>query len=764
MPIDREQTLKQAEKLLRQGRLEAAIAEYGRVVADFPRDWATANLLGDLYVRAGDAHRAVSQYARVADHLAADGFVAKAAALYKKILKLEPGDEGALLRSADLAAAQGLVADLRTYLNVLFQQRLKRGDREGARELAAKRVSYDTADVVARLDAARMLAEAGDGVGAATELRVAGLTLDGQGRSPEATRALRESLRFDPSHQETRTALVRLLVAQGDADGAAEVASTPEHRRALVAELTARGQEDAARRVLERLVETDPADTDARLDLARRCLAAGDLDRAESCLASHAGESEPAVALVLAEVEARRGLGEASAARVADLLARCWDEAPRAGALAEHLAPTHPDAAAAVIVAVARAAAERREFPWARHQLRTFLRAVPSSLAAWRGLLDLSIDAGFPGDLEDAQSHVADLLLAEGRWQDAMAVAEDLVASHPGDPAHGDRLRRAMTGLGLDPGPMLARLTQVAAIADDEAALEPLPREPPAEADDLLSEDFSDLMAALSQPQSPPQVDVFDLGGVLPPLAQDETPSDRGDAGTGAMVPRGMGIFDEDLRRMFEEEPGRDRAEAAGLTFEVDLSRALEALGAADEAPAPPATFDGLKGLDPKPAVAAEPAAPGDLDAFFRQLRDEAGKESRTVDARRLFDEGQASYADGQYERAVAQLRAAAREPSLRLQAARQIARIAKEQGHLNEAIEWLERAAEVPAPSLDTWQDLLFELAETLQQAGETARALAVLLELRAATPGYRDLDARIAALSAEPPAWSGEPPGPDS
>ena len=140
MPIDREQALKQAEKLLRQGRLDAAIAEYGRIVAESPLDWATANLLGDLYVRAGQMGQACQQYMRIADHLAGEGFTAKASALYKKVLKLDPVHEPALLRSAELAAKQGLVADVRAYMNGLFQARLRRGDRDGARALAATRV------------------------------------------------------------------------------------------------------------------------------------------------------------------------------------------------------------------------------------------------------------------------------------------------------------------------------------------------------------------------------------------------------------------------------------------------------------------------------------------------------------------------------------------------------------------------------------------------------------------------------------------------
>ena len=47
--IDRAVALRQAEKLVRQGKLDQAIAEYFTVVEDQPRDWNTANLLGDLW-------------------------------------------------------------------------------------------------------------------------------------------------------------------------------------------------------------------------------------------------------------------------------------------------------------------------------------------------------------------------------------------------------------------------------------------------------------------------------------------------------------------------------------------------------------------------------------------------------------------------------------------------------------------------------------------------------------------------------------------
>jgi tetratricopeptide (TPR) repeat protein len=95
LPVDRDVTLRQAEKLLRQGRLEAAIAEYVRVLEEDPDDWDTAETLADLHVRAGENDRAAAMYSRAAGHFAGEGSFAKAAALYRKILQVLPEDKDA---------------------------------------------------------------------------------------------------------------------------------------------------------------------------------------------------------------------------------------------------------------------------------------------------------------------------------------------------------------------------------------------------------------------------------------------------------------------------------------------------------------------------------------------------------------------------------------------------------------------------------------------------------------------------------------------
>ena len=77
------------------------------------------------------------------------------------------------------------------------------------------------------------------------------------------------------------------------------------------------------------------------------------------------------------------------------------------------------------------------------------------------------------------------------------------------------------------------------------------------------------------------------------------------------------------------------------------------------------------------------------------------------------------------------------------------VARIFKERGQTEQAIEWFERAAQAPAPTNEESHQLMYEFAETLETAHEVIRALAVCLELQADAGDYRDVAARIDRLT---------------
>jgi tetratricopeptide (TPR) repeat protein len=194
-----------------------------------------------------------------------------------------------------------------------------------------------------------------------------------------------------------------------------------------------------------------------------------------------------------------------------------------------------------------------------------------------------------------------------------------------------------------------------------------------------------------------------------------------------------------------EGQPGRrtafaveDPSASEREVFEIDLSGELDDLLSVPAAGAPP----------PAPAPEAT-EHPRGLDGFFEDLREERGRDLEGISAALAYDQASEHFNRGEVEDAAACLRTAARDPAFRFRAASMLARIARDQRRLGEAVEWLERAAEAPAPSIEASHGLLYELGDTLESSREAARALAVFIELHAAAPGYRDVAERVADLS---------------
>ena len=202
MAVDRDETLKKAEKLLKQGKMAAAIEEYVRLVEDKPDDWNSANALGDLYVKAGQADRAAEQFNRAADHLYGEGFFPRASAVYKKVLKVRSNDDHALWQLADIAGRNGLLLDARSHYNRLIQDRRAAGNEQGAVDCVIRLGKLADANVDAQRLAAKALVDRGETRPAARLiLSVADLHTK-EGCVPEALEALREAAQLDPDDAE----------------------------------------------------------------------------------------------------------------------------------------------------------------------------------------------------------------------------------------------------------------------------------------------------------------------------------------------------------------------------------------------------------------------------------------------------------------------------------------------------------------------------------------------------------------------------------
>jgi tetratricopeptide (TPR) repeat protein len=179
-------------------------------------------------------------------------------------------------------------------------------------------------------------------------------------------------------------------------------------------------------------------------------------------------------------------------------------------------------------------------------------------------------------------------------------------------------------------------------------------------------------------------------------------------------------------------------------TFEVDLSETLSGMHGMRKPPVPAAPNQTAPEL-----AARKDEGPPDLESVFEQMRTRASRDEQVAAGATLFERAQEHLRMGRAAEAAADLQAAARVPQMRFKASAQLGRLSASRGDFRGAVEWLERAAEAPSTSGEESYGVLYDLADALERMGESARALAVWIELAADAAAYRDVQERIELLT---------------
>jgi tetratricopeptide (TPR) repeat protein len=719
--IDRAATLRNAEKLIRQGKLPDAIAEYVRLVEDQPGDWNLANSLGDLYARAGQVDKAIAQYGQIADSLNDEGAGAKAAAVYKKILKLKPDHEHTLVQVSEILGSQGKYADARAHLNALIELRKGKGDVRGALQAKIRLGSLDPEDYEGRLTAASARIEMGDKGGALSDLKEIAGELADKGRQPEAIEVLHEAAKLNPDDEEIREKLMDVHFAAGDYAKARECATTIEQFRMIAAALEAAGNADEALDTLRQAATTHPGDTELSAQLAKAFIAKGDLATAALYLTAETAGDDPALLLTVADMQLRGEKFEEGIAIVRRLLEEDASRREQIAQLGWSVAEKAPEAGFQVVELAAESAVAQVDWPGAAAVLQEFVTRVPNHIPALMRLVEICVDGGLESTMYQAQAQLADAYIEAGQATEARFIAEDLVAREPWDKANIERFRRTLVLLGEeDPDGLIAsRLSGESPFMSTDLSggslFDDVPPEPVPEPDE---EEMERLLAAAAAADEPvKKVPIKPM-----PRRADEDHH-------FAMSANAIDL--DSILGDFESVPTPSApVHASAEDVEVDLS------------------FDTVKKPAPPPAAAAEGEEP-DLDSVFGSMRTQSAKRSGLDEAEKEYKRGLSLRTAGDIEGAIQAFEKAARAPKLRFGTSRLIARLHRDRKNMPKALEWLERASQAPAPTTDEGHQLLFELAEALEDAGETARALAVCMELQSDAGSYRDVDARIDRLT---------------
>src|SRR3954471_3947044 len=457
VPIDRAATLRNAEKLIRQGKLPDAIAEYVRLVEDQPGDWNLANSLGDLYARAGQVDKAIAQYGQIADSLNDEGAGAKAAAVYKKILKLKPDHEHTLVQISEILGSQGRYADARFHLNTLIELRTTKGDVRGALQAKVRLGSLDPEDYESRLTAASARIEMGDKAGAFSDLKDIAGELADKGRTAEAVEVLREAAKLNPADDEIRERLMDVHFAAGDYAQARECATTVEQFRMIAAALEAAGKADEALDTLRQAAAANPGGAELWAQLAKSFIARGDLATAAEYLTAETAGDDPALLMTVADMQLRGEKFEEGVAIVRRLLEEDASRREQIAQLGWSVAETAPEAGFLVVELSADAAVAQLDWPGAAAVLQEFVTRVPNHIPALMRLVEICVDGGLESTMYSAQAQLADAYIEGGHATEARFIAEDLVAREPWDRANIERFRKTLVLLGEpDPDGLIA--------------------------------------------------------------------------------------------------------------------------------------------------------------------------------------------------------------------------------------------------------------------------------------------------------------------
>ena len=223
MAFDKAKVLKNAEKFLSQGKINAAIKEYRQIVDNDTDDLTTLNMLGDLYVRSSKKEEAISCFERIAEHYSAQEFNLKAIAMYKKIERLRPRDPIVALKLAELYASQGLVHDARSQYLVVADAHTRSGDNKRALDILHKIADLDPNNTEIRLKLADGYLKENMRREAAAAFVQAANRLHQIGSQDKALDAYSKALQLVRDDREALRGLLETHIARGTADEAAEV-------------------------------------------------------------------------------------------------------------------------------------------------------------------------------------------------------------------------------------------------------------------------------------------------------------------------------------------------------------------------------------------------------------------------------------------------------------------------------------------------------------------------------------------------------------
>lgn len=647
---------------------------------------------------------------RRAERLLAQGQLDAAIGQYVRVVEAHPTDWTALNALGDLyvrAGASDLALPLYTRIADTY---LAEGFFPKAAGFYKKILKFAPGDEHALISLAKACAAQGLRADARTYLQTVAAGRRRRGDQTGAAAVLVQLAALDPKDVGARLTAARALATL-------QPAAAVDQLRTLAEDLERDHRADEALAAWREVLTLDARHCTARLRVAQAALARGESRDAAALLEQIAVEAEPSQLEPIAEVQLRIGrLDDARETLLAWL--RVDAAAPqRVVDMAERIAPLGPALSFVCVEAFVHTRLAHDDHAGAAEALQAFLRRHPGHVPALMTLLQVTVEGELDAKRTEVQFALAEAHLDAGQPGRARALAEDLCARQPGDPRFDACLRRSLEQLGeivVSAEPSLAE-----SVRHETRTVEPLAR---------------------SASGQGPAADPADVSSAV--AGAGAVSDDARDRATEPAVPPPGGPPPTQLR------PSRR------VEIEVDLTARLDGLGAPSDASerGEPLALEVLPGdAGPERPFGPGHAASGGGLAPGRQTIESALGNLRTQDVpgADLTAIGRTYVGAGLLDEAIEAFVTAAHDPAQRYEAALALVEIYDGRRDVASVLDWLGRAAE-SAPTPAKRGAALYRLGTLFEQTGESARALAVLLELKAMAPAFRDVSARVARLTA--------------
>jgi len=161
MAINKQKVLKNAAKFTKKGQYEKAVIEYRKLTQQDYGDSSLANVIGDLLIQAKNTQGAIIEYEKAGQFYEEKGFIPKALAIYKKILRYDPSFSRIYEKLAQLYSDQGLIQDAITQYEFLAKHYEHEGKTEEALDAYRQIADLDPSNLSIRERLATLYSQQG---------------------------------------------------------------------------------------------------------------------------------------------------------------------------------------------------------------------------------------------------------------------------------------------------------------------------------------------------------------------------------------------------------------------------------------------------------------------------------------------------------------------------------------------------------------------------------------------------------------------------